>query len=334
MDVARQRASGDRRRIRDAFRLGKEVDGAHLPRGRSRSGSAPSCRAWSRTRTTVDPIIRQALTEDWPLSRLDSTLRAILRAGVYELMKREDVPVAVIVSEYVDIAKAFYSEDEPKLVNAVLDRASRRVRGEGRGKDALVTGRTPAEREARRTALILAATQAIVGSAAVVAISLGALAGQYLLDAGQVAGDSAGHRLQRRRGDRRHSRSLADPHARPAQRIPGRDRHDGAWRTDCDSRAAPVQFLAVRRRPAVVIGLGGAFVQQFRFARGGQRTARIQGARHLLRACRRRLHRHHRPADRHLHARSACAGDVRGRFRGDPQARRRRRAVLSCPCCA
>ena len=46
------------------------------------------------------------------------------------------VPVAVIVSEYVDIAKAFYSEDEPKLVNAVLDRVSRRVRGEGRGKDA------------------------------------------------------------------------------------------------------------------------------------------------------------------------------------------------------
>ena len=54
----------------------------------------------------------------------------------YELMKRADVPVAVIVSEYVDIAKAFYEEDEPKLVNAVLDRVSRRVRGEGRGKDA------------------------------------------------------------------------------------------------------------------------------------------------------------------------------------------------------
>ncbi len=48
----------------------------------------------------------------------------------------QDVPVAVIVAEYVDIAKAFYSEDEPKLVNAVLDRVSRRVRGEGRGRDA------------------------------------------------------------------------------------------------------------------------------------------------------------------------------------------------------
>ena len=73
-------------------------------------------------------MIRAALTEDWPLSRLDSTLRAILRAGTFELTSRADVPVAVIVSEYVDIAKAFFDEDEPKLVNAVLDRLARRVR--------------------------------------------------------------------------------------------------------------------------------------------------------------------------------------------------------------
>ncbi len=119
----------------EAFRLGKEVDGATYLEADAQ---------WFRSilsgvvenQKTVDPIIRQALTEDWPLSRLDSTLRAILRAGVYELMKRADVPVAVIVSEYVDIAKAFYSEDEPKLVNAVLDRVSRRVRGEGRGRPA------------------------------------------------------------------------------------------------------------------------------------------------------------------------------------------------------
>src|SRR5690606_39036489 len=81
----------------------------------------------------IDPVIRRALTEDWPLSRLDSTLRAILRAGVYELTSRKDVPVAVIISEYVDIAKAFYTEDEPKLVNAVLDRVAARSRGEGKG---------------------------------------------------------------------------------------------------------------------------------------------------------------------------------------------------------
>lgn len=116
----------------ESFRLGKEVDGAQY-----READAQ----WFRTiisgvvaeQRTIDPVIRQALTDDWPLSRLDSTLRAILRAGVWELMKRNDVPVPVIVSEYIDIAKAFYTEDEPKLVNAVLDRVAKRVRTAGKG---------------------------------------------------------------------------------------------------------------------------------------------------------------------------------------------------------
>jgi transcription antitermination protein NusB len=116
----------------ESFRLGKEVDGAQYHEADPQ---------WFRAilsgvvaeQTTIDPVIRQSLTEDWPLSRLDTTLRAILRAGSWELLGRADVPVPVIVSEYVDIAKAFYSEDEPKLVNAVLDRVARRTRGEGRG---------------------------------------------------------------------------------------------------------------------------------------------------------------------------------------------------------
>jgi len=116
----------------EAYRLGKEVDGATY-----READAQWFRAILsgvvQAQKTKDPVIRQSLTDDWPLSRLDSTLRAILRAGVYELMKRADVPVAVIVTEYVDIAKAFYTEEEPKLVNAVLDRVARRIRNEGRG---------------------------------------------------------------------------------------------------------------------------------------------------------------------------------------------------------
>jgi N utilization substance protein B len=119
----------------EAYRLGKEVDGTVY-----READAQWFRAILsgvvEHQKEIDPVVGQSLTEDWPLSRLDSTLRAILRAGVYELMKRPDVPVAVIVSEYVDIAKAFYDEDEPKLVNAVLDRVARRVRGEGRGGSA------------------------------------------------------------------------------------------------------------------------------------------------------------------------------------------------------
>jgi len=116
-----------------AFRLGKEVDGK-LYREADPQWFRTILSGVVENQKLVDPVIHDALTEDWPLSRLDATLRAILRAGVYELMKRDDVPVAVIVTEYVDIAKAFYEEDEPKLVNAVLDRVARRLRGEGRGK--------------------------------------------------------------------------------------------------------------------------------------------------------------------------------------------------------
>lgn len=119
----------------EAFRLGREIDGETYREADSQWFRAILAGVVEKQKI-IDPIIRQSLTEDWPLSRLDSTLRAILRAGVYELMERRDVPVAVIITEYVDIAKAFYEEDEPKLVNAVLDRAARRSRGEGRGKDA------------------------------------------------------------------------------------------------------------------------------------------------------------------------------------------------------
>lgn len=116
----------------ETFRLGQEVDGETY-----READA----AWFRDivsgvvrgQTAIDPLIHTSLTPDWPLARLDTTLRAILRAGTYEITARKDVPVAVIIVEYVDIAKAFYTEDEPRLVNAVLDRVSRRVRGEGRG---------------------------------------------------------------------------------------------------------------------------------------------------------------------------------------------------------
>ncbi len=55
-------------------------------------------------------------------------LRAILRAGAYELMFRRDVPVRVAISEYVDVAHSFYAGDEPGLVNAVLDRVARTAR--------------------------------------------------------------------------------------------------------------------------------------------------------------------------------------------------------------
>ena len=115
----------------EAHRLGKEIDGSQY-----RAADVQWFRAILsgvvENQTKIDPIVKQSLIEGWPLSRLDSTLRAILRSGTYELMQRRDVPVAVIVNEYVDIARAFFEDEEPKLVNAVLDRVAKRVRdGDG-----------------------------------------------------------------------------------------------------------------------------------------------------------------------------------------------------------
>lgn len=76
----------------------------------------------------LDPLIDTALARGWPLKRIETVLRAILRAGAYELDKRSDIPARVIVSEYVDVAHAFVEKDETGMVNAVLDQIARQLR--------------------------------------------------------------------------------------------------------------------------------------------------------------------------------------------------------------
>ncbi len=78
--------------------------------------------------TDVDAMVGGALTGDWTVGRLEAVLRAILRAGAFELASRPEVPPKVAISEYMDVADAFYSGPEPGLVNAVLDRIARVVR--------------------------------------------------------------------------------------------------------------------------------------------------------------------------------------------------------------
>ena len=83
-----------------------------------------------RDQTKLDPLIDEALSKGWPLQRIDAIIRAVLRAGSYELEHRKDVPARVVVSEYVDVAHAFVDGDETGMVNAVLDHIARQFRGD------------------------------------------------------------------------------------------------------------------------------------------------------------------------------------------------------------
>lgn len=81
-----------------------------------------------REQRRLDPLIDQQLAEGWRLTRVDSILRAILRSGAYELFTRDDVPARVVITEYVDIAHAFFGEEEPRVVNGILDRLAHTAR--------------------------------------------------------------------------------------------------------------------------------------------------------------------------------------------------------------
>ncbi|RYB06313.1 transcription antitermination factor NusB [Lichenibacterium ramalinae] len=76
----------------------------------------------------VDVLVDRALQQGWPLRRVEAVLRAILRAGAYELLVRKDVPARVAITEYTDIAGAFFEGEEVGLVNGVLDALARRLR--------------------------------------------------------------------------------------------------------------------------------------------------------------------------------------------------------------
>ncbi len=76
----------------------------------------------------MDDMIGRCLAKDWTVDRLEAVLRAILRVGSFELKARPQTPVRVAISEYVDVAHAFYSGPEPGLVNAVMDKVARLLR--------------------------------------------------------------------------------------------------------------------------------------------------------------------------------------------------------------
>ncbi|MBV9521452.1 MAG: transcription antitermination factor NusB [Alphaproteobacteria bacterium] len=115
-------------------RLGQEIEGEHLGEA-DRTLFIDIVRGASARQGDLDGMLAGALTEEWPIHRLETILRAILRAGTYELSARPDIPPRVVISEYLDVAHAFFAGKEPAMVNGVLDRLARLLRPEDLGSD-------------------------------------------------------------------------------------------------------------------------------------------------------------------------------------------------------
>ena len=79
-------------------------------------------------RDELDALISSRLAEGWTLERLDRPMRALLRAGAYELLARPDVPVGSVINEYVEVAHAFYDKRESGFVNGLLDAIAKETR--------------------------------------------------------------------------------------------------------------------------------------------------------------------------------------------------------------
>ena len=111
----------------EVHRLGKDADGNAY--GEADTGFFRDLVSGVvREQFRIDRMVDQVLQTSWPLKRIDLTLRNILRAGAYELLYRSDVPARAAINEYVDVARGFYDDDGPRLVNGVLDAIARSER--------------------------------------------------------------------------------------------------------------------------------------------------------------------------------------------------------------
>lgn len=108
-------------------RVDEDLDGISLA-GLDKALFAELVRNVHGEREQLDDMLSAVLAEDWPVERLDSVLRLILRAGAYELASRPETPTRTAISEYVDLAHAFFGGKEPGMANGVLDRLARSLR--------------------------------------------------------------------------------------------------------------------------------------------------------------------------------------------------------------
>ena len=112
-------------------RLGTEIDpdidGAHYADA-ERAFFDDVVKGTIARREEIDALLQSKLAEGWALARLDKTMLQILRAGTYELLARPDVPTPAAITEYLDVAHAFFESREAKFVNGVLDAVAKAVR--------------------------------------------------------------------------------------------------------------------------------------------------------------------------------------------------------------
>jgi N utilization substance protein B len=108
-------------------RFDRDLEGLTLA-GADEAFFADLVRGVVASQREVDSAVARRLAQNWKLERIDATVRAILRAGAFELTHRPDVPTEVVIDEYVDLAKSFFDGPEPGFVNGALDGVARDVR--------------------------------------------------------------------------------------------------------------------------------------------------------------------------------------------------------------
>ncbi len=110
-------------------RLGGELEGERLHPADKKLFS-DILKGTVETQKRLDPYLERQLAKGWKLTRIDATARAILRAALFELVRRPDIPSKVVIDEYLEIANAFFEGEEPKFINAVLDAAAHEARAD------------------------------------------------------------------------------------------------------------------------------------------------------------------------------------------------------------
>ncbi|MDA1059290.1 MAG: transcription antitermination factor NusB [Proteobacteria bacterium] len=110
-------------------RFGREFDGL-IYEGADRAFFEDIVRGVAARETEIAAVVHEALSKDRELGRLEKILAAALRAGAYELLARVDVPARAIISEYVDVAHAFFEGPQPGFVNGVLDQIAKQIRAD------------------------------------------------------------------------------------------------------------------------------------------------------------------------------------------------------------